>query len=131
MRKIELERGTRRPLVFQGELLWEWSSSPDQASSYYSGSLGRWVELAAYLTEGGKYLLHTARHSLLPGEEDAYEVLLFPGPQDLALHLEAHYPKAARDFRETLEAEGELILSESELRLLEGEVALLEAEMDF
>lgn len=58
---------------FTGELLAKSSSSDNNAAgSSYSGSTGRWTELALYKTKGGKYICHQIGYTRWQGEHDIY-----------------------------------------------------------
>lgn len=58
---------------FTGELLAKSSSSDNNAAgSSYSGSTGRWTELALYKTKGGKYICHQIGYTRWQGERDIY-----------------------------------------------------------
>lgn len=59
-------------LRFTGELIAENSSSANNARSDYSGSTGRWTELALYRTIGGRYICHQIGRTQWQGEHDRY-----------------------------------------------------------
>lgn len=54
MEKVVLKRSGKPGLEFEGELLYEGETSPDQASDRWSGAVGRWKEVRGYHTRGGE-----------------------------------------------------------------------------
>jgi len=97
MHTVRLSRTGRRPLEVTAELIWEFKSSPERASIYYSGSMGRWWVLSLYRTPE-KLLLHEQRYSNWEGEQDTAAVLEFVDLEAVQDWLEEHYPQAAPDF---------------------------------
>lgn len=95
MEKIVLKRSERRPLAFEGELLASYETSPNQASSRWSGSPGRWQETRVYRSKSGKYILHRARMTQWEGERNRFEALVFNDLEDLIGFLEEVSPQAA------------------------------------
>ena len=69
---ITLPNDNKADLAFNGELLAQVESSPDRASSSYSGSPGRWMVLALYRTEAGTYVAHRASMTQHEGERHRY-----------------------------------------------------------
>lgn len=59
---------------FTGVELASTSSSANNASSYYSGSVGRWTVLELYKTKGGKFIAHSIGRTQWQGEHDRYKV---------------------------------------------------------
>jgi hypothetical protein len=72
METQEIYRDDLSNLVFTGELVAEDSSSPDRASSYFSGSTGRWTVLKLYRSEGGKFIAQKIGRTQWQGERDRY-----------------------------------------------------------
>jgi hypothetical protein len=58
METITLTIDNEPDLRFTGERIAFNSSSANNARSDYSGSTGRWTELALYRTIGGRYICH-------------------------------------------------------------------------
>lgn len=65
-----VERDNDSDIKFRGELIASESSSNNNASSYYSGSPGRWTTLALYRTAGGRYVCEQVGHTQWQGEHD-------------------------------------------------------------
>lgn len=55
-------------LVFSGELIVRVTSSPESRADNFSRHAGRWIELALYRTECGRYVCHETRRSVRTGE---------------------------------------------------------------
>ena len=62
MEQITVERDGAANIRFKGELIATTSSSANNASSYYSGSTGRWRTLSLWKTAVGKYVGQTVGH---------------------------------------------------------------------
>lgn len=77
MEKYVLERDNDRAVSFEGELIAEVSSSPNNASPSYSRSPGRWAELSLYKTKSGKYVCHEVKCTKWQGEADRYRTDVF------------------------------------------------------
>ena len=74
METITLDNDNAANLRFTGELVASTSSSANNASSYYSGSVGRWTELKLYKTAGGKFIAQSIGRTQWQGEHDRYKV---------------------------------------------------------
>ena len=59
-------------LQFVGERVARVASSGDHTSSDYSGSSGRWTELALYRTQAGALICEQINRSSWKGEQDGY-----------------------------------------------------------
>lgn len=70
METITIEIDNEPNIRFTGELVASAGSSANNASSYYSGSTGRWAELALYKTVGGKYVCEQIGRTQWQGEHD-------------------------------------------------------------
>ena len=70
MEIITLENDNAPDVRFNGELVAKTSSSPDTASSYFSGSTGRYTILSLYKTAGGKFVAHKIGVTQWQGERD-------------------------------------------------------------
>jgi hypothetical protein len=68
MEQITVERDGAANIRFKGELIATTSSSANNASSYYSGSTGRWKTLNLWKTAGGKYVGQIVGHTQWQGE---------------------------------------------------------------
>jgi hypothetical protein len=69
MEQFEIERTDSKTLRFTGELIAKAATSPDRAHGmYWSGSPGRWQELALYRTQAGQWIAHRADLSQWDGE---------------------------------------------------------------
>ncbi|MCL4799274.1 MAG: hypothetical protein KJ025_06780 [Burkholderiales bacterium] len=55
-------------LVFSGRLIVRVTSSPAARADNFSRHAGRWVELALYRTDGGRYVCHEVRRSARAGD---------------------------------------------------------------
>jgi len=73
MDRIKVQQDNGRDLVFEGELVAEASSSPNNACSNYSRETGRWCELALYRTAGGRYVCSQVGRTQWQGEHDRHE----------------------------------------------------------
>lgn len=102
MERIELKRTDKRPLAFTGELLFEESTSPDRASSRYSGITGRWSELRVYRTDKGQYVVHLIRYTAWEGERDIYEAEVLDTPEAVVSWVERNSPRWAGEVAEAL-----------------------------
>lgn len=105
-----LERTGFRPVVFEGEELGRWETSPNNASPRYSGAPGRWTELYLYRTAKGRYVVHLVRHTAWDGEEDTAEVVVFDTPEEAVAWVEERATTArwADDVARLLEVYEEL-----------------------
>jgi hypothetical protein len=72
MKEHTIKRDNERDLVFTGEQIASVSSTPNNASSSYSGSTGRWTELRLYRTKGGKYVCQSIGRTQWEGEHDRH-----------------------------------------------------------
>lgn len=73
METFTLDVDNKPNIRFNGELIAYASSSDNNASgSSYSGSTGRWTELALYKTAGGKFICHQIGRTRWEGERDRY-----------------------------------------------------------
>ena len=70
MELITLINDNAPDLRFNGELVAKTSSSPNNASSCYSGSVGRWMRLELYRTAGGKFVCSSTGYTQWQGEKD-------------------------------------------------------------
>ncbi len=73
MDNIRIQRDGDADLVFNGEIVAEVESSPNNAQRNYSGSTGRWMVLKLYRTAGGKYVCSREGHTSWQGERTRYE----------------------------------------------------------
>ena len=96
MEDIIIERDGQSSLKFRGEEIASAASSQNNASSYYSGSTGRWTELTLYKTAKGKFVCHEVGRTCWQGEHDRHsgavceteaEVIAFFGHGWLAKNL--------------------------------------------
>lgn len=62
---------------FTGVLIGSASTSDDRCMSDFSGSTGRWTELALYQTKSGRYVCHEIECTRWAGEHDAYRGAVF------------------------------------------------------
>lgn len=74
METITLENDNAPDVRFTGEEVASSSSSANNASSYYSGSTGRWTVLKLYKTKGGKFIAQSIGRTQWQGEHDRYKV---------------------------------------------------------
>ncbi|MEN2983389.1 MAG: hypothetical protein ABDH20_13175 [Thermus sp.] len=102
MERIELQRTGKRPLAFTGKLLFEDSTSPNRASSRYSGATGHWSELRVYETDKGKYVVYLIRYTAWQGERDTYEAEVLDTPEAVISWVEANAPRWAGEVAEVL-----------------------------
>ena len=72
MQTYTLKRDGEPNLRFDGELIAEVSSSDERSASDYSGSTGRWSELALYRTKGGKLVASEVGRTRWQGEHDRH-----------------------------------------------------------
>jgi hypothetical protein len=72
MTSFTVKRDNLPDLKFTGDLLAEVSSSSNNAYWNYSGSKGRWSELALYRTQGGKYVCSQIGLTEWQGEHTRY-----------------------------------------------------------
>ena len=73
METITLENDNAPAIRFTGERVARVSSSPDTASSYYSGHTGRYTILELYKTKGGKFVAHSVGVTQWQGEHDRHK----------------------------------------------------------
>jgi hypothetical protein len=79
MEQLMIERTDAKALRFTGELIAKASTSPDRAHGiYWSGSPGRWQELALYRTQAGQWIAHRADLSQWDGEQGHSEAAVCP-----------------------------------------------------
>lgn len=102
MEKVVLKRSGKPGLEFEGELLYEGETSPDQASDRWSGAVGRWEEVRVYRTKGGKYVVWIARYTQWQGERDIFIAEVFASPEEAMRYLEDEEPWAAEEVAEEL-----------------------------
>lgn len=74
MEQITLSNPGAPDVRFIGKLVAQVSSSPDQASSYYSGSTGRYTILRLFRTRGGKLVAEQTGRTQWQGERDRIKV---------------------------------------------------------
>jgi len=74
MEKITLENDNAPDVAFTGEQVASVASSNNNASSYYSGTTGRWTTLQLYKTKSGKYVCQSIGHTQWQGESTRYKV---------------------------------------------------------
>ncbi len=72
MEQFIVERDGAPDLRFTGELVCSTSSSANNASSYYSGSTGRWRTLKLWKTQSGKFVCQSVGHTQWQGEKTRY-----------------------------------------------------------
>jgi hypothetical protein len=73
MKQYTITRDGERDLVFTGEIIASASSSANNASSSFSGSVGRWTELTLYKTKGGKYICESIGRTQHQGEHTRHK----------------------------------------------------------
>jgi len=74
----------RDNLTFEGELIATAASTDDPQSSDFSGSTGRWTELALYKTTvGGTWVCSRIGRSCWQGERDSHEATQCKTEQEL------------------------------------------------
>lgn len=73
METITLENDNAPAIRFTGERVARVSSSPDTASSYYSGHTGCYTILELYKTKGGKFVAHSVGVTQWQGEHDRHK----------------------------------------------------------
>lgn len=73
METITIENDGAPNIRITGQLLVCTSSSANNASSYYSGSVGRWTELNLYKTAGGRFVAQSIGHTQWQGEHTRYK----------------------------------------------------------
>ncbi len=73
MQHVVVRRDGEKNLEFDGELIAEAESSANNASSDYSGDVGRWTELKLYRTKAGKFVASRVNHTQWQGERDSHE----------------------------------------------------------
>ena len=104
-----VQRDGERGLRFKGKRLASARSSADRAYSNYSGTTGRWCELALYQTAKGKYIAVSVGRTQWQGEHDRHaakvcdtveQVVEFFGAGWLAKEL---YEEARIDIAEEIE----------------------------
>jgi len=74
MEQITLSNPGAPDVRFTGKLVAKVSSSPDLASSYYSGSTGRYTVLRLFRTRGGKFIAESTGVTQWQGERDRIKV---------------------------------------------------------
>lgn len=74
MEQITLSNPGAPDVRFVGKLVAQVSSSPDQASSYYSGSNGRYTILRLFRSRGGKLIAEQTGRTQWQGERDRIKV---------------------------------------------------------
>lgn len=74
METFTLKNDNAPAVRFTGVEVASASSSANNASSYYSGSVGRWTVLELYKTKGGKFIAHSVGRTQWQGEHDRYKV---------------------------------------------------------
>jgi len=72
MQSFIVKRDGARDIKFSGELIAEVSSTSNNASSSYSGSTGRWTELALYRSQAGKFICQSIGRTQWDGEHDRH-----------------------------------------------------------
>lgn len=73
MEEFTVRRDSDRDIKFKGDKVASAASSANQAmGSSYSGSTGRWKELALYKTAGGKYICEKIERTQWQGERDRF-----------------------------------------------------------
>jgi hypothetical protein len=65
-------RSGDRDLSFEGALIAKVRSSPNNASSDYSGRVGRWATFALYITKSENYVCEQVDHTQWDGEDEHY-----------------------------------------------------------
>jgi hypothetical protein len=102
-----IERDNDRPLKFKGTRIGHDEQSPNNASSYYSGRVGEWDEMALYKTASGRYVAEHVSYTQWQGATDKHRALVgtlsdcinFLGMSDLAKGV---YADAEIDIAETV-----------------------------
>lgn len=84
MKEVILNRTDNSPLTFTGHLIGRADSSPDSASSDYSGSTGRWEECFLFQTAGGQYICYRCSCSQWRGEQTIEEAHVAANPAEVA-----------------------------------------------
>jgi|TARA_R110000823_G_C15542381_1_gene458308 hypothetical protein len=72
MEAFNLDVDNRPNIKFTGERIAHSGSSPDTASSDYSGTTGRYTKLDLYKTQAGKFVCHKIGYSQWQGEHTRY-----------------------------------------------------------
>jgi hypothetical protein len=67
-----VKRDNEPDLAFPGRKRADVRSGGDHSRPNYSGSTGRWTELALYQTKGGKYICASIGRTQWQGEHDRY-----------------------------------------------------------
>jgi len=83
MKEWTVERDDGPNLKFTGYVLGNVSSSANNASSNYSGSVGRWRELTLYKTAGGKFICEDIGHTQWQGEHDRKRAAVCTTPEEV------------------------------------------------
>ncbi len=73
MKSIVVRCDNARNIKFTGECMASVYSSDNNACSDYSGSVGRWTELALYRTKAGKYICEQKNYTRWQGEQNTYQ----------------------------------------------------------
>ncbi len=76
-----IKRDNAPDLKFTGELVAAASSSANNASSSYSGSVGRWTELSLYRTKGGKFVCQSEGCTQWQGEHNRHAAAVCETPE--------------------------------------------------
>jgi hypothetical protein len=109
MEQFTIHRDNEANLTFTGELIASAATSENNAHPDYSGTAGRWQELALYKTEGGKLVCSRVERTCWQGEHDHHTaavcddpagVVAFFGYDRLAMQL---YDEADIDAAERIE----------------------------
>lgn len=108
METITVRRTFDRPLRFRGEQLWQFETSPNNASPRYSGRTGRWERLVLYETNNHRYVLAVAQYTLWQGESDVFDALVFNNLDEVAAYLKDECPIALQEFCELFDVYEEL-----------------------
>ena len=102
-----VENSEGRDVRFTGERLGSAASTANNASSYYSGQTGRWVELALYRTQAGRYVCEKVERTQSQGDQASAlvcdtveEVMAFFGHDWVAKGL---YDEAGIDTTQVIE----------------------------
>ena len=70
METITLINDNAPDIRFKGELIAKTWSNANNSSSYYSGSVGRWMQLELYRTASGRFVCQSTGYTRWDGEQD-------------------------------------------------------------
>lgn len=83
METFTLKNDNAPDVRFTGEMVAETSSSNNNASSYYSGTTGRWTTLKLYKTKAGTFIAQSIGYTQWQGEHTRYKVAVCESEADV------------------------------------------------